>query len=267
MKLEEAIAKQVEEQAEKEETVIDRVLSEEAMARHREEEEEVEYQLKVSKLRHAIKRERSMVKRWELEKDLDELEWKRFLQLKKWREEEAKREAEERKQKEYSGFSYGLSERDEREYREQQARERAEKAAASRRREEAAKKARLEAERRSRAERERDEEEERKRREADIQYKMRKAAEFKLEKIEDDALVNDAFAAFGKATTVEDVFSDVKIEEPKRSSRRSKKTSKKGGDDPESFFTSMMYDIAEEEEKEQEAVSNLFEAFDWGFGW
>ena len=47
------------------------MLSEEAMAKHRAEEEAVRYELKLSKLRHAIKRERSMVKRWELEKDLE----------------------------------------------------------------------------------------------------------------------------------------------------------------------------------------------------
>ena len=72
------------------------MLSEEAMAKHRAEEEAVRYELKLSKLRHAIKRERSMVKRWELEKDLEELEWDRFLQLKEQREEKAKQEAKER---------------------------------------------------------------------------------------------------------------------------------------------------------------------------
>lgn len=73
---------------------------------------------------------------------------------------------------------------------------------------------------------------------------------------------------------MEDVFSDIKIEEPRRSSRRSrntsKKTSKRGGDDPESFFTSMMFDIAEEGEKEKKAVSSMLDSFDsfsWGFSW
>ena len=88
------------------------------MAKHRAEEEAVRYELKLSKLRHAIKRERSMVKRWELEKDLEELEWDRFLQLKEQREEKAKQEAKERSQKEYSRTNLGVSDRSKREYRE-----------------------------------------------------------------------------------------------------------------------------------------------------
>ena len=115
------------------------------MATYREEEEEVEYELKASKLRHAIKRERSLVRRWELEKDLEELEYDRFMQLKRQRDEKAKREAKEKEEKEYS--RYGLSRRDEREYRERQAkesREKAEREAAKKRREQAAKKARIE---------------------------------------------------------------------------------------------------------------------------
>ena len=98
---------------------------------------------------------------------------------------------------------------------------------------------------------------------------MRKAEEFKLKSIEDDAFVNDAFAKFGKAATVEDVFSDIEIEEPRRSSRRSrsKRTSKKSGDDPESFFSSLALDIAEEDKREKEAVSSLFDSFGWGYSW
>ena len=83
---------------------------------------------------------------------------------------------------------------------------------------------------------------------------MRKADEFKLAPIEDDAMISSALSKLGKATAVEDVFTDIKIEEPRRSSRRSrrppKKTSKRGGDDPESFFTSMMFDIVEEVKEE-----------------
>ena len=103
------------------------------MAQHKEEEETVEYELKVAKLRHRIKRERSLVKRWELEKELDELEYDRFMQQKRRRDEKARQEAKEREEKEreakkkeekeYSSYRYSLSSRDKRAYREKLARE------------------------------------------------------------------------------------------------------------------------------------------------
>lgn len=79
---------------------MDKALSEEAMATYREEEEEVEYGLKIAKLRHSIKRERSLVKRWALEKEVEELEYGRFMRLKRQREEKAKQEAKEKEEKE-----------------------------------------------------------------------------------------------------------------------------------------------------------------------
>lgn len=102
-------------------------------------------------------------------------------------------------------------------------------------------------------------------REAAIQRKIEKQKKFKLQSIEDDDSVSNAFSRFSPQAKVEDVFTDVKIDEkrPKRETHSSK--AKSSSDSTNSFFSSM-FDIGEQEKKEDKAVNSFLNSFDWGFG-